>query len=495
MGIVFRQSVKSSIATLAGAVLGALVIYLSTRYIPKQELGFRNILTNYSVVGGQILLVGLHNTLAVYIHRYTPSDKRYQALITISLLMPFVFITGAGAVYFLLKDDILSLFNADDVRFVLQYFAWLPVFTLLFAYSVLLETYLISQLKVAKATFIREVLLRLLNIMLILFFGLGYISYDVLIYGTVLLYLIPIGLLLAIALKTDGFRLSFNWGQFEHGEKREIIHFTWYHSLLSVSISLMGMLDTLMIPTLSKTGLRSVPVYVVSVFLISFLLIPYRAMLNSTFALLAQAFKANDREKVSDIFMRSSLNIFIASGAMFLLIVCNLHNAVALLPNGYEGITTIVVILAAGRMVDMVTGMNDQALSLSSYYKYNFYISLLLVVLMSLFNWWLIPVYDVNGAAAGTSLALIVYNIIKLIVVKRKLHIQPLNKKTLLVLLAGAAAFVAGYYLPRLKNPFIDTIYRSAVIFPLYAVLLLILRPSEDLNNYLASVRRNKRIF
>lgn len=495
MGIVFRQSVKSTIATFTGAILGALIIYLSSYYLPKQEFGFRATLTNYAVVGSQILLFGLHNTIAVYIHRYQSNNKRSSALLTITLVLPFFFIAFSSIIYLFFREQIIQLFQPEDVPFISHYFLWLPLFTLLFAYQVILETYLVSQLKVAKATFVREVLLRVLNIFIVVAYGFKLINYNVLIYSTVLIYIVPITILLMIAVKTDPFKLSFNWNVFQKDEKKEIIHFTWYHSLLGVTIILIGMLDALMLATLSSRGLESVPVYTISVFIISFLLIPYRAMLNSTFAPLARAFEDADKEKVGDIFIRSSINILIASTAMFLLIVCNLHNAVAVLPEGYGQLTPVVIILAIGRMADLATGVNDQMLSLSKFYKYNFYISIFLVLMIICFNWWLIPKYDVIGAAWATTIALIIYNLLKLIVVKIKLGVQPISSKTGFVVLSGVIAFIVGYYLPRLQNPVIDTIYRVFSILIAYTAGLVFFKPSDDLNEYLKSIKKNKRLF
>ena len=495
MGIVFRQSVKSTISIFTGALLGALALYLSTLFIPKQEFGFRSTLTNYAVIAGQILLLGVHNMISVYIHRYDDNDKRKSALLSISLVTPAIFIFIGSVFYFLLRDPILTVFEPQDIPLIKRYFFWLPVFTLLFAYSVVLEFYLTSQMQVAKAVFIREVLLRILNIFLIILFGYGLISFDVLIYGTVLAYLVPIAFMLFIAMGTKAFRITFNWNIFNKKEKKEIIHFTWYHSLLSISVNLIDMLGALMLAVLSPMGLSSVPVYAVSVFIISFLLIPYKAMLQSTFPVLTQSFKEDSMEKAKDIFARSSMNIFLASVAMFLLVICNIHNAVALLPKEYENVAPVVIILALGRMVDLVTGMNDQVLSISKYYKYNFYISLILVVMMLLFNWGLIPIYDVYGAALGTSIAFVLYNVIKLFVVKKMLGFQPLTQKTLLVAAAGVITFFIGYYLPRISNPFADTFYRSVSILIVYSILLLLLKPSKDLNTYLISVRKNKRLF
>jgi O-antigen/teichoic acid export membrane protein len=495
MGIVFRQSIKSTLAISAGALLGVLFTYFSTKFIPMQELGFRNNLTNQAVVGGQILLLGLHNMLSVYIHRYTDRDRRKPALVTISMVLPFIIISIISLIYLLFKDTVINWFQPQDIPFIRRYFLWLPVYILLFTYQVMLETYLISQLKVAKATFIREVLLRALNIGLLLLFAFGFVDFDTLIYGTVLLYIVPIVLLLILAFRTDAFRFSFDWSVFSKEEKKEIVHFTWYHSLLSMSLTLMGMLDALMVAVLSPSGLSAVAIYSVVVVIISFLLIPYRAMLNSIFPILAQAFADNDMGKVKDIFMRSSINILIASGAMLLIVCCNLHNATAILPEGYGAVGMVVIILAAGRIVDMATGINDQVLSISKHYKYNFYISLLLVAMMVGLNWWLIPIYDVYGAAWGTTIALVVFNLLKLFIVKAKLGLQPFSSGTVKVAITLLIVFGINYLLPRLENAFVDTAYRSGIIIVAYGTLLLVIRPSPDLNAYVASVKKNKRLF
>jgi O-antigen/teichoic acid export membrane protein len=146
-------------------------------------------------------------------------------------------------------------------------------------------------------------------------------------------------------------------------------------------------------------------------------------------------------------------------------------------------------------MIDMATGMNDQVLSLSKHYKYSFYISLMLVVLIIVFNWWLIPLYDVYGAAWGTTIALIIYNLIKLFLVQSKMQLSPFSSKSPLIVLIAVIGFLVGYFLPRLNNAFADATYRSIAILVVYGSLLVLLKPSEDLNSYFQSVRKNKRLF
>jgi O-antigen/teichoic acid export membrane protein len=412
-----------------------------------------------------------------------------------AFVLPLAAILITTVFYYLFREQIIGLFKPEDIPFIRRYYLLLPLFALLFAYLIVFEQYLISELKVAKATFNKEIVLRGLNLVIIILFGTGFISFDLLIWSTVLIYLIPIAFSWYFSKRDAGFVLSRRWNVFPGEEKKKIFDFAWYHSLINVQASLMGFLDALMLPLLAPEGLSAVAVYMGANFVTSFLQIPYRAMQSATFPIMAQAFRDNDTVKVKDVFVRSSMNILIASAGMFLLIACSLDHIVATLPEGYEAITALFFIIALGRMVDMATGMNDHVLSISNLYRYNFYISLILVVLLIVFNWLLIPVYGVYGAAWGTSLAVILFNFIKFFLVKHKLQLQPFSFQTLKVLFAASLTFLVGYFLPFFSNLFLDLFIRSGIIALTYLALLVVLKPSPDLTEYVRNTIKNRRLF
>jgi O-antigen/teichoic acid export membrane protein len=494
MGIVFRQSVKTSIVTFAGALLGAATLYLGARFIPKQELGFiRNTLPEQAALVAQVLSFGLNITLIVFVHKYVAGDRRRTALISMSLLLPLLLFLALLPFYFFFKQNIIGSFQPADIPLVTRFYGWLPVLTLFFLYMLLLEQYLVSQMKVAASTFMREVLLRVLIIALIILFGLNVISYDRLVPATVLVFIIPVALLVGMSFRTEGFKLSFKWNVFEGKEKKEIASFTWYHFLLTISINMMSKIDIILLAFWSS--LSATAIYGIAVYILSFLQIPYRAMLNASFPILTKAYHDNDFEKVKDVFVRSSLNILVASTGLAAIIACNLHNAVAILPKGYEPISMLVLILMAGRLFDLSTGMNDQILSISNYYRFTFLVSIVVVGLLIVFNYFLITRYSYYGAALATTLALIVYNFAKLTFIKVKLQLQPFSIRSLWVVLAGIVATIIGFVIPFIVHPVVDAIIRSGIICFTYVAILLILKPSPDLNSYLASVKKNKRLF
>lgn len=495
MGIVFRQSVKTSLVILAGAILGAATIFLSLQYLPKQQLGYTRTLTNQAVIATQILLLGLSSTLSVYIHKYDDTDPKKPTLISIVLLLPIIIIIVASIFYFIFRSSLINLFQPQDIPFIRRYFSLLPLYAAFFIYQTILEQYLSSQMKLAIAVFLREILLRALNITLIFLFGFGFINFDVFMTSTVFIYAIPILFLFMLSARIKSFRLILNLKLFSAIEYREMIHFAWYHSLLSISITLIGSLDVLMLAPLDKHGLSSVAIYTNAVFIMSLLQIPYRAMVPATFPILTQAYEAKDYAKVKDLFSRSSLNILIATVLVAILIGCNIQNAVSLMRKGYEAIVPLTIIMMVGRLADIATGMNDHVLSISNYYKINFYLSLGVVVLMVVFNILFIPSFSIYGAAWSTTLALILYNIAKLIIVRKRLNLMPFSSNTWRVLLAGTPPLLAGIFIPYILNPYIDTVIRSIVILILYVTMLIWLKPSDDIMVYIATVRKNKRLF
>jgi O-antigen/teichoic acid export membrane protein len=505
MGIVFRQSVKTSIVVFTGALLGALSIWLSTKYIPQRQYGFINNLTRWAMMLSVFTPFGLNNTLAVFIHRYNNEDNKRKMLLTICLVVPLVITLFVSAIYFLIPEWILHHFQPEDRPLMRMYYVWLPVYTVLFVYMTMLEQYLCSQMKVAISSFMREVLLRVINIVLILLFAFQYVTFSTLVMGTVFIYFVPVLIFVLISYNTKGFGLSFNLNSFTGAEYKEILHFSWYHYLYNISMMLLAFMDALLIPLYDVKGFSTLAVYAVAIFFISLINMPSKAFMQASLSALANAFAEKDIEKAKDIFVRSSINLLIPTLGVVVIMCCNLENAVAIIGNGrnYSGLIPVFLVLLIGQLINIGTGMNDQVLSITNYYKFNFYVSLGISAILYFLIRYLVPRYGIYGAAWASTLALAIYNLLKFYFVWKKLDMQPFSSKTLLAIMAALPALAAGLLFPYFFNPdrhvyihtFIDAIMRSSIIVVVYVLMLLWLKPSKDLQEYIASVRKDKRLF
>lgn len=495
MGIVFRQSIKTTLVTFTGAALGAAIILASTSILTQAQYGLITNITYIAAIIQLVILLGTSNLVAVYTQRYEPGDIRRKALISISLGTTILLGLIFSIAFILLKDSIIPAYAEKDQDLVSKYYNYIPLVVWFMAVITMFDSYLIANVKIAVSAFSREVVLRVVNISLLLLILTGTIGFHQYVIGNVLMYLVPIMLLFYFSSKTKGFGFTSNLKVFSLREYKDMLHFSWYHLLTSSMLTLLNFIDTLMLAPLDASGMNASAIYAVAAYASSFMFMPYRAMANSTTPVLNQAYIDKDMNKVADLFKRAGINILIAGTGMFIVIGANLDNAVAILKDAYEPVKYLTLILMLGKLADMASGVNNELLSITKYYKFNYRISVLLLISVVILDYVFIPVYGVYGAAWVSAGTLIVFNIIKTIFLYRKFKLHPFSNRSWMVLAAGAVAMLVGYIWPYILNPYIDTIIRSIIILLTYTALLIWLKPSADMVSFIESIKKNKRLF
>ncbi len=495
MGVVIRQSVKTTLVIFFGALLGALITYAYAFIFNKPELGFITNFIYQAAIIQVFTLVGTAPLLQIYTQKYEEGGEERKVLITFSCAVVLLANIIFSIVYFLLKDIIVSKYQVQDRSYIEQYYWLTPFLVLSWSYMTLMDQYLLSQHKVAISAFVREIILRVLNIVFLFLFFYKIITFDQFILSLVVSYIVPSAILLYLAMRTKGFGFSFKFQTFKRKNYLEFVHFSWYHLLMIASMSLIGYIDIIMLAPLDKTGVASLAVYRNAIFVVSILSIPYRSIATASFAVLNRTYIEGNKNAIGALFNRLGNNLLIVAVGMCVLIACNLDNVVAIFPKGYEAIKPITLILMIGRLVDMATGMNNEVISISKYYKFNFRISAILVLLSFALMRYLIPIYGIYGAAWAATIALAVFNIAKMLFLRVKLNLQPFNKNSLLIITGGLLACGAGYILPFFIHPVVDAIFRSVFIAVSYVIFLLLTGASPDLKDYLQSIKANKRLF
>ena len=503
MGVVIRQSVKSSIVSLTGALIAVLINYLYTLRLPKAEVGSIQFLLRLGAVLQFVILLGAGPVLFTYIGKIQDVAKR-KALISVSMLVPAAAILILTIPYVILREQIILLFLPEDRAFISNFFYLIPPFALFWSYMTLFESYLWSQVKVALPTFIKEVVFRVINLGLLALLWVNAISFNEFIFYLIFSHLLLAVCLLYIAVKTEAFGFSGNWKIFSLAEYKDMGSFAWYHLLSGISLYLLGYLDTFFLGLWK--GFAPLAVYAMAVQIVTFMIIPYRVMATATMPVLNESLVNNDRAKLENVFHRSGINIFIVAVGLFVLIACNLHNAVAILPPQYEAVTPICLILMLGRLIDMATGLNSEVIGLSHLYKFNFRISIVLLICLVAFNYLLVPEYGIYGAAWGATLSLAVFNILKFFYLSKRMDLHPFSKNTVSVLLIGIVSASVGYFLPVIPSAsesflhhlllvFADVAVRSMLIVLVFVLMTYKLKPSGDFNQYMDNLIRSKRLF
>ena len=495
MGIVFRQSIKGTIVTFTGAALGAIIVWVSTSVLSQTQYG---LITNITLLAASLQLViilGTANLIAVYTQRYDEYDIRRKALLTLGALTTFITGILFTILFFAMKEHVVAMYNIQDQPLIRKYYHFVPVVIMFMSSMTIFECYLLAHVKIAQAAFSKEVLLRVLNLLLLGMVSAGTIAFPEYIAGNAMIYIVPLSVMIFMSYKTKGFGFTAKFKVFTKADYKDMIHFSWYHLLFGSTVTLITFVDTLMLAPLDKSGMKASAIYNVAVVVSSFMFMPYRAMAMSTLPVLNKAYIDKDMDKVRDLFPRAGINILIAGIGMFAIIGVNLDNAVAIIKEGYEPVKYLALILMLGKLADMATGVNNELLSISKYYKFNSRLSIVLLGTVIILDRMLIPEYGVYGAAWVSAGTLIAFNIVKTIFLYKKFRIHPFTNKTWLVFIAGIVAAMTGYFWPYLINPYIDGTVRALVTLITYVLMLVWLKPSNDVTIFLDNMKKNKRLF
>ncbi len=495
MGVVARQSIKSIIIIFTGAVLGAAINFIFTIVFEKNELGLITNLTNQAVIVQSFVMMGAASVVVGYLPNYQKDEAKRSVVLTTTLLIPLFTIALFTILYAIFKNDLIGIYQPEDQPYIDKYYFWLPLIVTGLGYSSLFEYYLVSRMKAAQGSLIREVVFRSCLLLLIGLYAIDAINFSAFVLLMTASYLFQGLSAMFLAIKSGGLQLSLRFGLLNRKEYGRLFHFSWYHLLEGVALNLLGYIDSLMLAPLATDGMSTLSVYRNAIFIATVMVMPFRALSASSYPVLNQAYIDEAWTKLKNLYQRANNNTFIIGMALCVLIFCNLDNVVRIFPEGYEFIKPVTAVLLIGKLVQMFAGVSSEVLSFSKYYKFNFRISALLILLIVILNRYLIPDYGIMGAALSATVSLTIFSISKMIYLRVKLNLPVANKHMLQVLIAGIIALVAGTLLPFVHHAITDAIIRSMIIAFVYAATLFYLAPNSDFGEYLKNVIKNRKIF
>ena len=212
--------------------------------------------------------------------------------------------------------------------------------------------------------------------------------------------------------------------------------------LNSLGNVVVNSLDILMIAQF--IGLKATGVYTTIVFLTSALKVPYNALLRISTPLVSQYWKSKDMVAMEGLYKKvSSVSLVIGLGS-FLLLWLNIDFLFSFLKSEFQEGIWVFFFLMMGRLLDMYFGLNGAIFTTSKKYKYDLIFTLSLIVMVFLLNWYLIPIYGIIGAAISTGLALVLYNVSRLIFVLLAYNLNPFSLKQIPIIGLGILVVFLG---------------------------------------------------
>jgi O-antigen/teichoic acid export membrane protein len=476
MGIIVSQSIKSSVGYYLGVILGAInTLFVATHFLSTDELAVSRILLENSLILAAFIHLGAPHMSDKFFARFKDEKKGHNGILVYLFLFPICGSLILLVMYFIFNENIQSIYLAKSPTIIPYLWLSLPM-SLFWSFVMILEAYSRANNRIAVPTFLRETLFRVINILLIIAYGLDWISFEVFLFiNSGVIFVIVLALLFYLKILGKLY-INLRFLKLERQLFLETIKFGGLVILGGLGVNLILFLDRNIIA--QKIGTEAVAIFLVASYIASTIEIPAKAIKQISGPILSEYIYNSNYPKIQELYKKSSLNLMLIGGIMLVLITVNIDALLNILPkNGiYIQGKWIVVIIASAKWIEMSLGLN----------KVNTLIIILMAVLVVFLNYLLIPKYGLLGSAMATGLVTLVSSVFRLFYVQYRFKLNPFSNQELRMVIFMSILATVGYFIPNLGITKLSLILsigmKSAIILLIYILVLLKYNISEDIS-------------
>jgi O-antigen/teichoic acid export membrane protein len=475
MGIVASQSFKNIISTYLGFFIGAInTLFLYTEFLSDEYYGMVGYMLSLAYVVMPLMAFGMHNTLVKFYSSFK-TRVSLNSFLTLMLLLPLAFIIPLILITYV-GYDVISNFLSQKNEIIKGYLWHTVVIAIALAYFEIFFAWAKVQMQTVFGNFMKEVFHRV-GTMTLLFL----LYFDVLNVEQFMIGLVGVYVIRMLIMKFYAFSVKFPKITFK--KLNGISNILKYSFLIIVAGSIATVLldlDKVMLGY--YVDIKEIAYYNVAIFIATVIAVPQRSMHQILMPLTAKYLNEKDFESLEDLYKRSSINLFIVGGLIFLLIILNINQLYFIIPEQFSGGLIVVFLISLSKLYDNALSSNNAILFNSDYYRMVLVLGVILVVLMVLLNMIFIPWLGINGAGIATFLAVFVYNTIKLFFVYKKFKIFPFTLSTLKVGGMILIMIVTFYFWDFSVHPIINIVLKSTLITLVYVFAVYKFNFSDDLS-------------
>jgi len=495
MGIIKRQSIKSSIVNYAGALVGALSVFFI--YPLNSEIyGYAQFLYSTAILLIPFGTLGGLSIIIKYFPKFnTEASTNYNGFLSLVMLI----LTAAYGTFVLLWyffNDIFLKF-LDGLGMDTDKISDNEIYIILLLGCLILLNFFtyqsINRLRIVVPNIIQTLGFKLFLPTLVLAFVYLGLTEAQFAYGVVAFFGVASLLIFVYLRIIDGVKFGKIKKPSEDFSYKEMARYSLFGSLNQLGNGLALRMDSIMIPlllTFAKNGS-----YNLSLFITNIIEIPTRSIYQIAGPIISKAWEENDRDEINNVFKKASVNLFLIGAFVFLGIWYVLDDLVKISSNAdsFIDVRMIFLLLGAGKLIDMITSVNTQIIVYSDKYKYNLIFLFFLAACNIVLNLFMIPKYGIVGAAIATTISMVLYNIIKVCFIYIVYSMHPFTSdifKTLFILIVMALGF---YLFPTDWHPIIGILIKGTFVTLIFLPIAYFWNISEDANEMFRSTL--KKVF
>jgi O-antigen/teichoic acid export membrane protein len=483
MGVIKRQGSKASLVAYLGVVFGAVnTLWLYPKFLNPEEIGLLSLLTNLALIIAPLAQMGVNGIILKYYPKVKGNEEQLGAFIYLCLLISSLGFLFSMLLLYICRNMLIDNF-IDTSPLIVDYLFLLVPFTFIIVGRNMADTFSRAELRITMPKLYKEVILRILIFAVVILYSFYHLETTFLVLGFVAAFGINLILMLFYVRRLDFIQFRFSLKYLDPKMMRESLIYGAYVILSGFAGMIVTKIDSWMIS--SELNLESNGIYTIALFIGLAIEMPKRSMNLISLPIVGKAMSDNRLDVVKDLYAKSAIIQLVIGSLLFICVWINIESLFMLIPNSETFITGKYVVFFIGLAVlfDMATGINNEIILMSDFYKWNIFIMLFLIGIAIANNFLLIPIYGITGAAIATAVSIFLFNIIKYLLVWKKLGIQPFSINNLYSLLISLALFALGMNLPSTPWPFVDIAYKSTLIIGLFVPVHYFLKISPDLNS------------
>ena len=444
MGIIAKQSIKGALANYLGVLIGAVTtFFVVTDLLTQEEIGLTRVMVDAAMLFAGLAQLGTNASILRFYPRFHTPDRpelRDHGFFGWTLILPFFGFAILAVLFFVFKDNIVAYY-ADDAPLLVDYASLLLPLTFFVLYMTVFETNASVLLHIALPKFVREVVIRVLNLTAYLLYGYRLISLD--------LFVILFCSSYAVAMLVNFFyllslgRISFrpDW----HFVSRSLLREVGVYTLFMTATVLAGNIKLFNSIFIARESLAAAGIYTIACYIANVVEIPYRSLGAISSPIISQAVADGNIAEVNRLGKQVSLHQLLVACMLLFFIWINLTPLFSVIPNGADYVSGMGVVLFLGmaNILNSTLSLSTNILNFSKYYAFSLLFISLLTATAILLNVWLIPLWGVTGSACATLAAYVVYFTPLLTLLWVRMRVSLFSRKQLWVLLLTLALFGA----------------------------------------------------
>lgn len=486
MGIVFKQSLKNSLVIYLGFAIGGInTLIFYPKFLESDYYGIVVYVLSASNLFMPLIAFGVHFAIIKFFSVYQEKEQRDRFL-TISLFLPLLVAVPMGLLWSHFHEWIVNYGPEENKLMIKDYTVSIYIVALACAYFEVFYAWAKVHLKSVLGNVLKEFWNRAVVMILLLGVFFDFLTRPQFIYFLTGAYILRTFVMMFYAfslyLPRFSLKLPDNFS--------EIIKYALYIILAGSAGVIILDIDKVMIP--GKETFEQAAYYAVAVYIGTFIEAPSRAMRQILEPLTSQTLNQNDEKEVNSLYKKSSINLLLIGGLFFLLVNCNIHEFFKMMEEGFAGGELIVLMISLVKLYHVFLGNNRDIINNSKFYRIALPFAIgsgLSVYLLNKYFYFDLGM-GTDGLALSTLISIFTFNSLKLWFVNYKIKMSPFTSKTFLMLFVIVAFFGIFYFWNFTFHPIINIGLKSAIIFPIYMVIVYKLQISTEVNQLITRLQK-----